>query len=305
MKRFSHFCHRAARMKGLLAAAILFSLLVLSAPLVTINSKAGSGAWTLKEIRVFNALDGNAATITSERYDARGGSVVINVDGKVYDSCPGGYEKMRFNWSFPDNITQVTNGGAVSASLEVGQEAKSQNCGVQFLNRSVVVLNSAGSGPSRRFSPDEYRLIDGERFLTGNGFRAKGDDVRSGIGSIKINTHPFNPNQPLAYFSISIGLPGGELWYVYLYENAGGGSGGGNSLSTEDNVDRMGGDYKDFDLSQADPAACRDACAGEARCKAYTYVRPGVQGASARCWLKSSVPAATSSNCCVSGVRTQ
>jgi len=72
----------------------------------------------------------------------------------------------------------------------------------------------------------------------------------------------------------------------------------------EANTDRPGLDYRSFDLPAADPKLCQDACAGEANCRAFTYVRPGVQGPGARCWLKSSVPNPVSNNCCVSGVKT-
>jgi hypothetical protein len=69
------------------------------------------------------------------------------------------------------------------------------------------------------------------------------------------------------------------------------------------NVDRPGWDIANFDLSQANPDLCRDACLRDGRCRAFTYVNPGVQGPSARCWLKGGVPNATPNNCCVSGVR--
>jgi len=71
----------------------------------------------------------------------------------------------------------------------------------------------------------------------------------------------------------------------------------------EYNIDRPGRDYRDFDLSRPDPSLCRDACAGDPQCKAYTYVKPGFQRSSSRCWLKSSVPDAIRSDCCVSGVK--
>ena len=70
-----------------------------------------------------------------------------------------------------------------------------------------------------------------------------------------------------------------------------------------DGIDRNGSDYRDFDLPNADPLLCRDACLGEARCQAWTYVKPGVQGDAARCWLKEAVPPPTPDACCVSGVR--
>ncbi len=65
--------------------------------------------------------------------------------------------------------------------------------------------------------------------------------------------------------------------------------------------DRPGGDYRNFDLSAPSHEACLAACVGDARCKAYTYVKPGVQGPIARCWLKESRPYASANNCCVSG----
>lgn len=70
----------------------------------------------------------------------------------------------------------------------------------------------------------------------------------------------------------------------------------------EPTTDRPGGDYRNFDLGRADPQLCKDQCDGEAQCKAWTYVRPGVQGQAARCWLKNVVPAARPSDCCTSGL---
>lgn len=73
----------------------------------------------------------------------------------------------------------------------------------------------------------------------------------------------------------------------------------------EPNVDRPGSDYRNFDLPQPRAEDCRDACLADPGCAAFTYVNPGVQGPSARCWLKNSVPASRYSDCCVSGVRGQ
>lgn len=74
----------------------------------------------------------------------------------------------------------------------------------------------------------------------------------------------------------------------------------------EDNVDRPGGDYTSFNLpAGSGPQACEQFCDADGQCKAWTFVRPGVQAPNARCWLKSSVPAAQANNCCVSDVRSQ
>jgi hypothetical protein len=72
----------------------------------------------------------------------------------------------------------------------------------------------------------------------------------------------------------------------------------------EPRIDRPGADFKNFDLAAADPNLCKTACDREGmQCQAWTFVRPGVQGPRARCWLKFTVPAAVTNNCCTSGVR--
>ena len=60
--------------------------------------------------------------------------------------------------------------------------------------------------------------------------------------------------------------------------------------ATEMSIDRFGGDYRSFALA-TDPSseACRAACEGDNRCRAWTYARPGYTGRSARCFLKSSI----------------
>jgi hypothetical protein len=75
------------------------------------------------------------------------------------------------------------------------------------------------------------------------------------------------------------------------------------ATTSESNVDRPGADLKSIELQQARPGLCRKACDEEAQCRAYTYVKPGVQGPRARCYLKSSVPPAVSNTCCISGVK--
>jgi hypothetical protein len=69
------------------------------------------------------------------------------------------------------------------------------------------------------------------------------------------------------------------------------------------NTNRPGQDYKNFELDTPDPELCQEACANDPNCQAYTYVKPGIQGAKARCWLKKTVPPAQNNNCCVSGVK--
>lgn len=70
----------------------------------------------------------------------------------------------------------------------------------------------------------------------------------------------------------------------------------------EDNSDRPGSDFGSFTVSPGSPAACQNACRKDSRCKAWTYVRPRIQGPSAVCYLKSAMPPAMPNKCCISGV---
>jgi hypothetical protein len=69
------------------------------------------------------------------------------------------------------------------------------------------------------------------------------------------------------------------------------------------NENRPGNDYMSFDLQGPSAGLCQTRCQEDPRCKAYTFVRPGVQGPQARCWLKSAAPPAQHNTCCISGVR--
>ena len=70
------------------------------------------------------------------------------------------------------------------------------------------------------------------------------------------------------------------------------------------NTDRPGKDYKSFNLPYPDYRLCQNACNGDPKCKAWTYVKPyTIQGPYARCWLKDSVPQAVKRNCCISGIK--
>lgn len=73
--------------------------------------------------------------------------------------------------------------------------------------------------------------------------------------------------------------------------------------ATEFSIDRLGGDYRNLELA-ADPtgATCKSACEAEARCRAWTYVRPGYVGPTARCLLKDRITTPRRKPCCISGV---
>ncbi len=80
----------------------------------------------------------------------------------------------------------------------------------------------------------------------------------------------------------------------------------------EEGIDRVGHDFKDFDVAEGGPSSCQLACHQEPRCKAWTYVKPGQKGPGSpffnggglervgkeawegqrngHCWLKTAAP---------------
>jgi hypothetical protein len=77
----------------------------------------------------------------------------------------------------------------------------------------------------------------------------------------------------------------------------------GTACAMEINTDRPGMDYKNFDLIRNHPAACESACMKDPNCQAWTYVKPGIQGSSARCWLKKGIPPPVKNSSCISGFK--
>ena len=72
---------------------------------------------------------------------------------------------------------------------------------------------------------------------------------------------------------------------------------------TEFSIDRFGGDYRNLETaSEPSGAPCKAACEGDNRCRAWTYVRPGYIGPSARCYLKDKITRPHHKPCCISGV---
>jgi hypothetical protein len=70
----------------------------------------------------------------------------------------------------------------------------------------------------------------------------------------------------------------------------------------EFSTDRTGGDYRNFDLPPStNGEACKAACEADNKCRAWTYMRPGYGGPSARCFLKNQVKPPRRRPCCIAG----
>ena len=62
-----------------------------------------------------------------------------------------------------------------------------------------------------------------------------------------------------------------------------------------------GMDYKNFYADEW--KVCKDACDNENSCKSWTWLKKGVTGPHARCFLKNGVPEKKSDQCCISGIK--
>jgi hypothetical protein len=55
-------------------------------------------------------------------------------------------------------------------------------------------------------------------------------------------------------------------------------------------TDRPGGDYRSIAIEgSANGDACKAACEGDDKCRAWTYARPGYAGSAPRCFLKNQI----------------
>ena len=75
-------------------------------------------------------------------------------------------------------------------------------------------------------------------------------------------------------------------------------------------IDMPGKDYRNVVLNFSptqrnnnQPVACQNICAIEAQCKAWTWVKLGVQGTNAMCWLKNNSPPRVANANTVSGLK--
>lgn len=285
-------------------SAILFSILAVSGHVVTVRAQGGS--WVFYDVRVFKTMSPYSA-VTSETFSKAGGDVEINIDGKALGACPGGSEKMRFTWRFAGDMTSIANGGSFRVSLNAGIASQGGTCAGRNPYSVHSSISAVGSkGMKSPFNDADSGTIDGDRFyrLDDKYYAYAGDEPRNANPGLAISNYKIEPRLPNGYFVITIGTRAGDtVQYVYVYRaSGGGGTTGGGEFTIEQNVDRMYGDYKDFDIAGG-WESCRDACANDPTCRAFTWVKPGAQTPSARCWLKSTVNAGYANSNCITGVK--
>ncbi len=97
----------------------------------------------------------------------------------------------------------------------------------------------------------------------------------------------------LLVLALALGNPGAQVGAPLTHST---------QVGLELNTNRPGQDIANFWLSGG-AEECQAACARDPNCRSFTYVKPGIQGPQARCWLKSGIPAPLQDQCCVSGLR--
>jgi hypothetical protein len=304
-------------MRTKLSAVVMAVIAHLSAAFIALSAMPTRAQdkgtdWTLESIRVFNGM-GTLAQITSERYDAKGGAVEVNLDGRNASICPGGAEKIRFTWSFGKDATNIDAAG-ISAVLETSQLGTSGGCRSELSGRTNMIFRGS-SGVGGPFSEAEAAQVDRDRFYTAAGTYispAATNVPRSGAGRIGVAETPYYKEFPRAYFMVDIIPPtAGQLRYVYIYKQGRGSTTAGSppqpvecapsNPTFEYGLNRYGNDYREAPLGKACPELCEEACAGDSRCAAWTFVKPGGLGPSARCFLKNPAPPTRSDKNTVSG----
>ena len=68
-------------------------------------------------------------------------------------------------------------------------------------------------------------------------------------------------------------------------------------------VDIPGGDFHRFALNIPDPGLCRQECHRYNQCVAWSFIKPGVQGSQAMCWLKSQAGQRRADGNAISGIK--
>ena len=261
--------------------------------------------WTFKEVRV--SANWPNATARRGLVNERGGEVELSINGtKQYYCPPSGVEHVLFKWSFNRDITRLRMGEDIEITLHVQPVSHDNICTGQLASVSeLMALTSNSAGYTEAESPlYEDRIA----WKTGTHAHGRTPEARNAVSVLTVSSNP-NLQRNKVRFTIRLGGPCdhpqpwtcGYISYQYDYDlNT---RAGGAEVTLENNINRSGGDYRNFALPEAKPELCRDACANDPRCRAYTYVRPHYQGPNARCWLKNSAPNGSSNACCISGVK--
>ncbi|MBX3307035.1 MAG: PAN domain-containing protein [Nitrospira sp.] len=135
--------------------------------------------------------------------------------------------------------------------------------------------------------------------------------IRNEGGKVTLTVSPNNKRQPCPYFGARGGSvksgnpcrlepPKGERLYQTKYEvyYLAHRTETPEKVSMDENKDRYGYDYRDFDPAEKKPDECREECAHDRQCKAFAFRKDG-----GHCWLKNDIPAQQANTDVISGCK--
>lgn len=77
----------------------------------------------------------------------------------------------------------------------------------------------------------------------------------------------------------------------------------GHAADVHPDVAQLTKGFRQLELPAADYVICESECVGNAECKSFTYVKPGVQGQAPMCVLKKEALSTLAHDCCISAAR--
>lgn len=120
--------------------------------------------------------------------------------------------------------------------------------------------------------------------------------IQRGLGGAGLRIGRSRVRRIAAAFGLGVGSVAGALAMAFAFAFA-----FPPPALAVDGFNLPGSDYTSFDASA--PLQCSNSCGGDSRCEAWTWVKPGIQGPTGRCWLKSRLPRLVKDACCNSGSR--
>jgi hypothetical protein len=257
-----------------------------------------ASAWRLTQVTTA-ARDGLTQFQVLQK-DEHGGKVRV-IRSPRDESCPTGATYI-LSWRIDGEARRVTHGSTLLVSFEGHQVGGGARCP----NGEPLARAATGLGAlTPDWGPGTFYSFEGPGYREFYLHPEEHEGRHLGQWRVTVPTNAYQQHLFLAIGIDASGNSGGQWFNFGLYydaEQPGApplpASGGG----FEPGMNRYGGDYRSFDMLRGRNEDCRNACAGEAQCRAFSIVRAGVQGAYPRCWLKSTVPPATPDPNTTSGV---
>ncbi|WP_206057336.1 PAN domain-containing protein [Nitratireductor sp. XY-223] len=207
------------------------------------------------------------------------------------DKCIGSY---RVRFTLDRDVRELHEGEEFA--IRIRKLSGRPPCGHKWTSATVFSANNILASTSSQY-PSDYETNSNIGTIQAGSVKLWPDNKSEATVILKAEA---KKDVPYTAFAMNVGHSSAfsRLVFLYRYSKA-----EDTSLPAgmEQGIDRPGQDYRNFEQAYADPNICWAACTDESRCRAWTWVRPGVQGPRSVCWLKHSVPPARRSDCCVSG----